>query len=489
MLKIADKPLVWKPRPYQRAAWIAWERGIRRELLIWHRRAGKDEVALHKTAVAMHPPPGNRYSNMRIGNYWHCLPMFEQARKAIWEAVNPHTGRRRIDEAFPRELRAHTRNDTMSIEFKSGSHWRVVGSDNPDSLVGAPPVGIVFSEWDLSNPSAWLYLAPILAENGGWASFITTPRGRGNAYKFWMEHRANPSWFCERLTVDDTGVVPRDRIEADRHDYIALFGRDAADVMIQQEYWCSFEAAILGAYWGKELAQADLEGRICEVKSDPLVPVQTAWDLGVDDATAIWWFQAVGGRILILDYYEAHGYAVQHYAEAIKQRAADRGWKRGTDWVPHDAKQREFSSRGHDDKAKQRIEVMVECGLQPRVVTNHTVIDGISAGRQILPRCVFDAERCAEGLEALRQYRADWDDDLKVFKKTPLHDWASHGSDAFRYLAMAYRELAPEQRKAPDRTLQIGGIGAKVGALELGGVTLEDIWAANRRGSWSRRKV
>ncbi len=153
-----DLPHNWSPRPYQMAAWCAWEAGTRRLLLIWHRRAGKDDVALHMAAVAAHERPAN---------YWHCLPEYAQARKAIWTAVNPHTGKFRIDEAFPKELRKSTRNNDMEIQFLNGSTWRVVGSDNPDSLVGAAPAGIVFSEFALSNPSAWGLLAPILEENDG----------------------------------------------------------------------------------------------------------------------------------------------------------------------------------------------------------------------------------------------------------------------------------------------------------------------------------
>ena len=474
-------PNGWRARGYQAASWRAFEAGIKRQLLIWPRRAGKDDVLLHKTALAMHPPPGkHNYPNFRIGNYWHCLPQFEQARKAIWEAVNPHSGKRRIDEAFPAPLRKSTNATTMSIEFHSGSHWRVVGSDNPDSLVGASPVGVGFSEWDLSNPSAWVYIAPMLAENKGWAEFVTTPRGHGNAYRLFNEHRNNPAWFVERLTWDMIQHVPMERIEQDRRDYSALFGRDAADALIQQEYWCSFEAAILGAYYGREMAEADTDGRIGKVEFDERQPVHTAWDLGVDDATAIWWFQAVGGAILLLDYYEATGYAVSHYAELIHRRAGERGWTRGTDYVPHDARQREFSSSGRDGRAKQRIEVMLEHELSPKVVQNHAVIDGISAVRQVIHRCHFDADRCAEGLECLRQYRAEWDDDLKVFKKTPLHDWSSHGADAMRYLAMAYREISPAM---PDRSGPRLAVNAGGGANQ---VTLEDLWGMQVKG---RRRV
>jgi phage terminase large subunit len=404
---------------------------------VWHRRAGKDDVALHKFAVAAH---------QRVANYWHCLPMYEQARKAIWEAINPHSGRRRIDEAFPPELRSRTDNGSMTIEFKTGSIWKVVGSDNPDSLVGAPPLGIVFSEWALANPSAWGYLAPILAENGGWADFITTPRGRNHVKTMLDMARKNPAWFAEVLTPKETGF-PIELVEEQRKEYHAIFGEDAGNALIEQEYWCSFEAAILGAYFGKEMANAEREGRVTILPVDPEQPVHTAWDLGVGDSTAIWFFQMAGPQIHVVDYYEASGYSIEHYAKIKK----DKAYNYGVDYVPHDAKVREFSrGTGAEDghRARQRVEIMIDLGLKPRVVTQHKVEDGIAAARRALNRCWFDAARCDRGLEALRQYRNEWDDDKKTFKDQPLHDWSSHGADAFRYLAMAWEQASPADRPA-----------------------------------------
>lgn len=470
MPKITIPANGWRPRKYQMPAWGAWERGIKRHLLVWPRRAGKDEMVLHWTCVSAH---------LRVANYWHCLPQFEQARKVVWEAVNPHTGKKRIDEAFPHILRNATRNDNMTIEFKTGATWRLVGSDNPDSLVGAPPVGIGFSEWALSNPSVWPLLAPILGENNGWAAFVTTPRGRNHVKAMVDEHRKDKDWFTQVLTVDDTAHIKLEQIDKDRRTYIAMFGAEAAEALIQQEYWCSFEAAILGAYYGKELAIAEQAGRIRKVEHEDALPVHTAWDLGVDDAMAIWWFQPVAGQIRVLDYHEGHGYGIHHYAELVKRTALERGYLRGTDYVPHDAKQREMTSSGHDGRAKQRLEVMVECGLKPRVIASHSLIDGVSAARQILSRCWWDEEKTAEGLNALRSYQTEWDDDAKVFKKTPLHNWASHGADAFRYLAMAYREIRAQPQPEPGRMLTVGGeanlpVGVK-------GATLNDLWALQPR--------
>lgn len=417
------------------ASWCAWERGVRRFLLIWHRRAGKDDWALHLTAVAAH---------QRVANYWHCLPMYEQARKAIWEAINPHSGKRRIDEAFPPEIRKRTDNSSMTIELKCGSIWKVVGSDNPDSLVGAPPAGIVFSEWALANPSAWGYLAPILLENDGWAAFITTPRGRNHVKSMYDMARRNPQWYAEVLTPDETGF-PIERVEEQRKEYHAIFGKDAGDALIEQEYWCSFEAAILGAYYGREMLDAERSGRIGALGYDDQLPVHTAWDLGVGDSTAIWFFQQQFGRIHVIDYYEADGMGAAHYVQHLNSK----GYQYGTHYLPHDARAREWLTSGPDGKAKTRIQILVEMGLNVRIVSDQKLGDGINAARRLIPSCYFDEAKCERGLECLRQYRREWDDDKKVFKDAPLHDWSSHGADAFRYMAVAIGEMKPEPSKEP----------------------------------------
>lgn len=422
-----ELPNNWDPRPYQLPSWRAWQNGVKRFLLIWHRRAGKDDWALNLTAVAAH---------QRVANYWHCLPMYEQARKAIWEAINPHTGKRRIDEAFPLELRKRTDNGSMTIELKCGSIWKVVGSDNPNSLVGAPPAGIVFSEWALANPSSWAYLAPILAENGGWAAFITTPRGRNHVKSMLDMAQDNPAWYCEVLTPNETGF-PVALVEEQRAEYHGIFGVDAGDALIDQEYWCSFEAAILGAYFGREMLNAEMDGRIAQVDYDPMLPVHTVWDLGVGDNTAIWFYQQHFSQVRLIDYYEASGYAVTHYTDMLNER----GYKYGLDWLPHDARVREWTNAGPEGLAKTRLQTLIELKRNPRIVPQHSLADGINAARRLIPSVVFDKARCERGMECLRQYRRIWDDKLKVFRDEPLHDWASHGASAFRYLALAVGEI------------------------------------------------
>jgi hypothetical protein len=399
-------------------------------------------------------------AHLRIANYWHCLPEYEQARKAIWDAVNPHTGKRRIDEAFPVELRKRTDNTSMTIEFRNGSIWKVVGSDNPNSLVGAPPAGIVFSEWALSNPSAWAYLAPILAENGGWASFITTPRGRNHAHKM-LAMRGNPDWFVEVLTPKETGF-PLELIEKQRKEYHSIFGEDAGDALIEQEYFCSFEASILGAYFGKELVRAANEGRLTKVDYDPVLPVHTAWDLGKGANMAIWMFQVSVDQVRVIDHFAgAHDQVIPDCVAELQKKP----YRWGNDYVPHDARARELGT------GKTRVETLIELKRRPVLVPDHKVDDGINAARLLLRKCWFDEERCSSGLECLRQYRAEWDDDRKTFRDVPQHDWTSHSADAFRYLAMAWKELAAEPPPKPP-------------GRDIHNITMDELWKlADRENS------
>jgi hypothetical protein len=413
--------------------WSYLENGGKRAIEIWHRRAGKDEVCLHWAAVAAHE---------RRATYWHMLPEYAQGRKAIWVAVNADTGKRRIDEAFPVELRANTNEQEMFIRFKNGSTWQVVGSDRFNAAVGSPPAGIVFSEWALANPAAWGYLAPILEENNGWAVFITTSRGRNHAYTTLQTARSEPDWHHQILPASETGVISEERIEKQRREYHGIFGVEAGDALIEQEYFCSFEAAVLGAYWGKEIAAAEREERICKVEIDNTLPVHKAWDIGIDDPMALWCFQVGPGVVNVVDYYEASGYGFDHYWDWCKERGYH-----GIDWVPHDAKVREVGAPG----GRTRIETMISLGFKPRLQPEAKLMDGINAGRKTLPLARFDAQRCTKGLECLREYKAEWDQQLRTFRKTPKHDWASHGSDAWRGLSMSWREPVEATEAQPIR--------------------------------------
>lgn len=442
----------WQPRRYQRDLWNYLVHGGKRALVFWHRRAGKDDIGLRWTAVS---------AIERAATYWHMLPEATQARRAIWEAVNPHTGDRRIDEAFPEAVRTSTQNHEMLIRFCSGSAWHVVGSDNYNSLVGSPPYGAVFSEWALANPAAWAYIQPILEENGGWAAFITTPRGKNHAYKM-LEMARSRGWFTQVLRADETGVFTDEQLKNIQAELIGTYGADMGRAMFDQEYLCSFDAAILGSYWGAELAAAERDGRIGRVEVDPALPVHTAWDLGVGTHLAIWYFQAVGGRIRVVDFYQAPDGSIETAAAAL----IGKGYPRGHDFVPHDAKAKEIST------GRTRVETMIKVGLRPRLVADHTVDDGINASRLTIQRAVFDGPRCHDGLEALKAYRRKWDEKKQTFGDHPEHDWASHPADAWRYLSMAWRDLANEPMPAPGKRLMVGNDNE---------VSLDDILNERRR--------
>jgi hypothetical protein len=421
----------WTPRHYQRPAWNAWANGINRLMLIWHRRAGKDEMALNMAAVSAH---------MRPANYWHCLPMYEQARKAIWEAVDPHTGKRRIDQAFPKELRRRTDNSSMTIEFKIGSIWRVVGSDNPDSLVGAPPAGITFSEWALANPSAWGYLSPILMENNGWATFITTPRGENHAKKMYDAAAADRKWFAQKLGIRDTGAIAEESVEENRAIYVAMFGPEIADMLIEQEYHCSWAGALVGSYYAHAVERADRAGRIRNFEIDRKYPVHTAWDLGKDENNVIWCFQVIDGVPHVVDFHNPSG------SSGIEDWAAwlnDRGYH-GHDFVPHDVMTEEWGTK------RTRWELMKSIGRKPRRVASVSKADGINAARMTIEIAIFHRDNCAEGLDGLKHYRREWDDEKKVFSDKAVKDWADHRADGFRYLALAWRDLRAPEKPPPE---------------------------------------
>lgn len=429
----------WEPRDYQIPLWNYLANGGKRAFEVAHRRWGKDDVFLHNGACAAFERPGS---------YWHCLPEYAQARKALWTAVNSHTGRRRIDEAFPHELRDSTNEQEMFIRLKSGSTWQLVGSDRYNSLVGAGVAGVTFSEWALCNPSAWGYIRPMLQENDGWAAFITTPRGKNHAYTMFQHAVQSPDWFAERSTILDTGALTPDEAETALAEYISIYGQDVGQAKFDQEYMCSWTAAILGAFYARELSAVRNEGRLCAIQAVPGVPVHTSWDLGVSDDTALWHFQVVGPQILILGCHAQSGVGLDYYETYMRENYAAKCWTPGLDFVPHDAKAREWTA------GRSRIETMMAMGFKPQLVPNVGLMDGINAARRTLPLCVFDIDTEMTGFSALESYKRKWDDVKKAYSMGPEHDWASHYADSYRYLALSWRQARVAAPSPPATTMQ-----------------------------------
>jgi len=425
-------PNNWIRRPYQQPLWNYLRAGGLRADVAWHRRAGKDDVSLHWTAIA---------AMKRVGTYWHMLPEATQARKAIWEAVNPHTGKRRIDEAFPKAIIDARRDNDMLIRFKNGSTWQVVGSDNYNSLVGSPPVGVVFSEWSLAKPDAWTYLRPILAENGGWAVFIWTPRGRNHATRAFEARERDPEWFTQRLPATETGVFSPEQLIKEKAELIAEAGsEEEGAAKFASEYLVDFDSAVPGSYYGPLIAKAREEKRVGPFPYDPALLVKTAWDIGVDDYTAVWFLQENGKQVRAIDYFETSGEG----PEAVKAYMDTKPYKYGQHFLPHDVMVREWGGG-----AKTRYQTLLEMKIAPiRVGVAQDPAERINASRRLLPVVSFDSDRCAVGLDRLRNYAKRWNASLSTFTG-PRHDENSHGADAFGEFAVNCAIVPPKPATAP----------------------------------------
>jgi len=440
--QVISLPHEWRPRVYQESAWRAFEGGVNRFALVWPRRSGKDDFALRATSVAVH---------RRVASYWHMLPEAAQARKAIWDAVNPHSEKRRIDEAFPDSI-CKKRDNDMSIKFNNGSMWHVVGSDNYNSLVGSPPAGVVFSEWPLANPEAWGYLRPILAENGGWAMFLYTPRGPNHGLRTFQLAESSPDWFGQRLTADDlvksynleTGepemVYTQAQLDGELKELINDYGPDMGKSLFEQEYYCSFEAAVVGSIYGPQMGAARDSGRITNVMHDPMYPVGTMWDLGYTDSTAIWFFQLVGQQVRFIDFYEASNVSLTHYAEVLREKKEQRGFKYSSNhmYFPHDVAQVQLVA------GKNPRQALYEMGIPVVTVPKTPIWDGIDVVRRAFHRFMFDVKHCEKGIEHLTMYARKWDSKLRVFNNKPEHSEHSHAADALRVGAQMLPETATD---------------------------------------------
>lgn len=389
-------------------------------VLVAHRRLGKSVMCcneLIKGAVTC------KLENPRFA---YIAPFFNQAKDVVWEYLKHYSAPIPGVEFNESELRA---------DYPNKSRVRLYGADNADRLRGLYFDGVVLDEYAQMHPRIWSeIIRPALVDRGGWAIFIGTPMGKNQFHGVFEDARIgfvqpdgsrklDPDWYAAMFKASETGIIPKPELEAAK--------RSMSEEQYAQEFECSFEAAIVGAYYGKLLASAEFEGRVTRVPYDPALKVTTIWDLGVDDSTAIWFMQQHRDEIRLIDYYEGSGVGLGHYAKHLETLP----YVFGDHIFPPDAAVRELGT------GATRVETLKGLGIKARVLGQQKIEDGIERVRTVLPRCWFDAVKCRRGLDALQQYRTEYDDKAKIFRNRPLHDWTSHAADSFRYLAMGLRAV------------------------------------------------
>lgn len=418
--KVAPRRVIistgYTPRPLQ--AKIHAE--LRRfNVLVAHRRFGKTVFAIN------HILDDALRNNLPDPRYAYIAPLRTQAKDVAWEYLKRYTGT--IPSAVPNETE-------LRVDLPGGRRIRLYGADNPDMLRGLYFDGVVMDEPAQQEPRVWAeIIRPALVDRRGWALFIGTPMGRNEFCRLyegatlgWLQEdtsrKLDPDWLGLMYKASQTNVIAPSELEAAKQIMSAE--------QFEQEFECSFEAAIVGSYYGRLIADAEQSGRLSRALYDPKLPVVTAWDLGIGDSTAIWFCQQIGNEVRLIDYEEAAGEGMSFFAKKL----AERPYSYIDHICPHDA-----DARMQDETGRTRREVLNSLGIRIRVLPKSDKADGIEAARVLLPRCYFDSGKCHRGLEALRQYRREWDEKAKTFRSYAMHDWTSHGADAFRYLAVGLK--------------------------------------------------
>lgn len=381
-----------------------------------HRRAGKTVACINDLLDAA----------LRCGlpdpRFAYIAPLYTQAKDVAWSYV------KRYGMTIPG---AEANESELRLDLPGGRRLRLYGADNYDRLRGGYLDGVVLDEYADMDPRAWSeVIRPMLADRKGWAVFIGTPKGRNGFWDVWDRAGSEPDWFRLMLKASETGLLPQGELDDAR--------RAMTPEQYEQEFECSFQAAIQGAYFGREMQAAEADNRIARVPWEPKLQVHTAWDLGIGDSTAIWFIQVTGNEIRWIDYIESSGIGLDWYVKQLK----DKPYSYDSHLLPHDAEVRELGS------GQSRVETLQSLGLNNiRVIPAQRKEDQINALRLVLPRSWFDAVKCKRGIEALRQYRAEWDDKRKAFRERPLHDWTSHPADAAMVLAQAVPQASSSWAK------------------------------------------
>jgi len=412
-------PYKFKPRGYQEGMFNCLADGYKRGVGVWHRRAGKEKTMWNLMI---------KESQKRVGTYYYLFPTYNQGKKIIWDGID-RAGFPYLDH-IPPEIRKGKPNATeMKIPLKNGSLIQIIGTDNYNSIMGTNPIGCVFSEYSLQNPAAWTFIRPILTENEGWALFNFTPRGENHAYELYQMAVDNDRWYSELLTVDDTLAISKEAIRREIEDGMP-------EEMVQQEFYCSFSVAVPGAYFAKEMTDAQQQGRITRVPVDPNVPILTFWDLGVDDSTTIWLIQEARNELHVVHCYSNSGFGLVHYVNYLKDWRNSHNVTFDVHILPHDGRARTIQT------GKTSVEVLGEYGFNCETTKRpqNKVLDGVEATRRLIPRLWFDKENCESGISALKQYRKEYVERDKVYKEQPVHDWSSHYADGLQTAALYYQD-------------------------------------------------
>lgn len=406
------------PRKFQRVLHNSLKRF---NVLVCHRRFGKTVFSINeKIDRALR-------NDLRNPQYAYIAPNYGQAKRVAWDMLKEFT--KSIPGTSTNE--AELRLDIKRPHLDDRARIMLLGAENPGSLKGLYLDGVILDEFAECDPRVWgEVVRPALSDRMGWAIFIGTPKGQNHFYDVYQTALANPSnWFSAIYKASQTNIIPKAELEQAK--------QEMSEEEYEQEFECSFSAALVGAYYGKQMSEAEKTGRITKIPYDPALGVQTFWDLGIGDTTAIWFAQVLGKEIRLIDYYETSGQGLDHYVKYLK----DKPYIYDEHFLPHDAAARELGT------GRTRQEVLLKHGIRGTIVPRQSVDDGINAVRMILPRCHFDVDKCKRGIEALKSYERKWDAKNKLFVDKPKHNWASHGSDAFRMLGLALKE--DKQNKNP----------------------------------------
>lgn len=417
---------------------------IRYFMQVWHRRSGKD-----KTNIADVVPRRLMQSPCLVK---YIYPTLVMGRENLWEGIggdgykfmNHLPGKLRIGQANESRMTVKIKNNEYDPELVNHSIFQIAGSDRPDSLRGGNPKLVVYSEYAEQDPEAWNVVEPILKENNGIAVFNFTPKGDNHARSLYEYAKNNPLWYVQILTALDTGIFSVEQLEEIRTDIIKRFTADGrseeeAVAYYEQEYMCSFISPVVGSYYGAAIRKAEQEKRIGRVPYERVLDVHTAWDLGVDDSTTIWFYQNVGAEIRFIDYYENTGEGIEFYIKHVKEKP----YVYGKHYAPHDIQVRGYGT------GKTRWEIAKGLGIRFEVAPKLPIEDGINATRGIFSQCWFDEDKCDRGIQCLKNYKKKWNDKMKVFSNTPDHNWASHGADAMRTFSTTFKRKVQGYQPRP----------------------------------------